>query len=65
VGQRFRKRNAGVWEVVALTRDELGKAHVRLRGVTDPNSQKTLAVAALSDPTEFVPEPKGPPHRAE
>ncbi|WP_114395590.1 hypothetical protein [Oleisolibacter albus] len=56
-GQRYVKRGLGasVWEVVAVTRDAVGKLHVRLVRVDDPKTMKTLAATVLDDPAQFTP----------
>ncbi|ACI98272.1 hypothetical protein [Rhodospirillum centenum] len=59
-GQRYRRIGVGlgIWEVIALQTDGVGKMHARLRREDDPSSVKTLAVSVLLDPRQFEPLPE-------
>ena len=54
-GQMFRKLGpgGGIWEVVAIRKDGLGTQHAQMKRADDPKTLKTLAVAALLDPSQF------------
>jgi hypothetical protein len=61
-GQRFCNADASfiVWVVDGLLEDSAGVPHVRLRRVNDPNTVKTLSIAALRDGRLYRPV-GGPP----
>lgn len=54
-GQRFRKLGpgGGIWEVIAVRRDNLGAVHAQMQRADDPKTLKTLASAVLLDPHQF------------
>lgn len=54
-GQMYRKLGpgGGIWEVVAVRKDGLGTQHAQMKRSDDPKTLKTLAVAALLDPSQF------------
>lgn len=54
-GQMYRKLGpgGGIWEVVAVRKDGLGTQHAQMKRADDPKTLKTLAVAALLDPSQF------------
>ncbi|GEO41156.1 hypothetical protein GGE65_004864 [Skermanella aerolata] len=56
-GQRYRRLGPGgsVWEIVAIRKDGMGAMHAQMKRADDPKTLKTLAVAALLDPTQFEP----------
>ena len=54
-GQTFRKLGpgGGIWQVVTVRRDGVGMAHAQMQRTDDPKTLKTLATAALLDPSQF------------
>jgi hypothetical protein len=60
-GQCYREIRRGVfgrpadseWIVEAVSADSLGVPHARLVNVADLTERKTLAVAAIADPSRF------------
>ena len=54
-GQMFRRLGpgGGVWQVVMVRRDGVGLAHAQMSRTDDPKTLKTLAIAALQDPSQF------------